>query len=90
MWSQNEKIELAKCKEISFCCFSVLVSCNIGKSLLTFSKYQSVEINPCVSFRMLIFNGLPTLAEYTLKGLVLEIQGKKRKVILILFSVLFC
>ena len=47
--------------------------------MLTFSKYQSVEINPCVSFLMLTFNGLPTLAEYTLKGLVLEIQGKKEK-----------
>ena len=53
--------------------------CYTGKALLTFSKNQSVEINPWVSFRMLIFNGLPTLAEYTLKGLVLEINRQKEK-----------
>ena len=53
--------------------------CYNGKALLTFSKNQSVEINPWVSFRMLIFNGLPTLAEYTLKGLVLEINKQKEK-----------
>ena len=40
--------------------------------LITFSRYQSVEINPLVSFRMLIFKGLPMLVEYTLKGLVLK------------------
>lgn len=63
-----------------FCPVQITQASNVGcKSLLTFSKYQSVEINPCVSFRMLIFNGLPTLAEYTLKGLVLEIHRKKEK-----------
>ena len=31
--------------------------------LLTFSKNQSVDINPLVSFRILIFNGFPMFVE---------------------------